>query len=154
MRFVILSVLSLACYPALAEEPAGFRVETHLMGKAVGFDGQGRCSVTRGRAYKSWKVPGFPAKVPHFESCTTIRSSLSDDEVDFSLAIVSPKGEQLRAVDGVLALGSAGQASQAIDWDDLEIPAAGTYRMVLKVDGKVIARFPMQFSAKQKTPKK
>jgi hypothetical protein len=122
-----------------------FKVERNLFASSVHVDQDGLCQTASGVKLKAWYVAGFPAEIPAFESCTTISSASARGGVDIELAIVDRKKRTLLKVDGILDLGSDGRASQAIDWDHLEIPSAGTYYLVVRVEGKVSGRFPMRF---------
>ncbi|MBW2702610.1 MAG: hypothetical protein JRF33_17460 [Deltaproteobacteria bacterium] len=143
--------------PAQASEEeapvkAVFKVDKHLLAAQVDFGKDGRCKASRGRTLKAWRVPGFPATIPHFESCTTV-SSPQGGTVEFRIVVKNPAGEEVTSVNGVLELGeegSKGSASQAINWDDLEIPKAGKYHMVIEVEGEELARYPLRFSRSRK----
>jgi hypothetical protein len=126
-----------------------FKVQKHLMAAKVGFDKRGRCQVRRGRALKAWRVPSFPASIPHFESCLIVSSPSERGLMDFEMAVVDGSGEKLLLVEGAIELGHAGSASQAVDWDHLVIPAAGLYHMVVWVEGQEIGRFPMRFTGRK-----
>ena len=131
---------------------AVFKVDKHLLAAQVGFSKDGQCKATSGRTLKAWRVPGFPAIIPHFESCTTV-SSPQGGTVEFRIVVKNPGGEEVTSVDGVLELGeegSRGSASQAINWDDLEIPKAGKYHMTVEVEGQEVARYPLRFSRSRK----
>lgn len=153
-----LSILAglLAAIPVLgsAKEPGKkpreeYMVSSHLFARSVGFDKQGHCRAVGGVSLKSWHVPGFPAEIPHFESCTTVSSSTTKGEVDFVFSIVDKDGERLQRVDGVLDLGEEGQASQAIDWDHLKIPSAGVYFFTIKIGDREVGRVPMRFQLRK-----
>ena len=150
MSFIL--VLPVQASEEEAPVKAVFKVDKHLLATQVGFDKDGRCKATRGRKLKAWRVPGFPATIPHFESCTTV-SSPQGGTVEFRIVVKNPAGEELTSVDGVLELGAEGgkgSASQAINWDDLEIPKAGKYQMVIEVEGQAVARYPLRFSRSRK----
>jgi hypothetical protein len=147
-------VTLLAGLPAWADEPeeeqdetrkASFRIEENVFARSVNVDHQGKCKATSGVALKAWYVPSFPASIPPFESCTTVASDTARGTVDIRLAIVSRKKRTITKIDGVLDLGTDGKATQAIDWDHVEIPAPGTYHLVVRVEGDEVARFPMRF---------
>ncbi|MBW1810051.1 MAG: hypothetical protein JRJ87_17775 [Deltaproteobacteria bacterium] len=135
-------------------KPDMFKVEQHLFAHAAHFDGKGQCQAVGKVALKSWWVRGFPAEIPHFETCTTISSKTRKGEIDIDLAVVSKDGDRLLRVGGVLDLGIDGRASQAIDWDHLVVPAAGTYFMQIKIEGNEVARFAMQFKKRKAKKRK
>ena len=140
----LISVAAAAGEPP-GEDPATYKLEDHLFARSVHMDGDGRCQATGGVKLKAWYVAGFPASIPPFESCTTIASDTGRGTVDIELAVVDARRRTLQKVDGVLDLGSDGKATQAIDWDHLEVPGPGLYHMVIKVDGQEIGRYPMKF---------
>ncbi len=150
MSFIL--VLPVQASAGEAPVKAVFKVEKHLLAAQVDFGKDGQCKATRGRTLKAWRVPGFPATIPHFESCTTV-SSPQGGTVEFRIVVKNPAGEEVTSVDGVLELGaegSRGSASQAINWDDLEIPKAGKYRMMIEVEGQEVASYPLRFSRSRK----
>ncbi len=151
IAFVLGLLLATASFAA--DEPYTFEVEHFLMAPKVGFDKRGRCRVARGRALKAWRVPGFPARIPRFESCLTVSSPGGRGLMDFELAVVDDKGENLLVVEGTIDLGDQGSASQAVTWEHLEIPRAGLYHMLVKVEDQEVARFTMRFSAKKRRRK-
>ncbi len=152
---VIMSVILVLPVQASEEEApvkAVYKVDKHLLAAQVDFGKNGQCKASRGRTLKSWRVPGFPATIPHFESCTTV-SSPQGGTVEFRIVVKNPAGEEVTSVDGVLELGaegSKGSASQAINWDNLEIPKAGKYHMTIEVEGQEVARYPLRFSRSRK----
>ena len=154
LLFCLLATWALAqafAQDAPADEPEHrYKVEQHIFARSVHIDREGRCKKAANTQIKAWYVLGFPANIPPFESCTTIASKTARGEVDIKLSIVSKDKENVLIVDGVLDLGIDGKASQAIDWDHLKIPAGGIYHMVIEVEGKKIARFPMRFALKKK----
>jgi hypothetical protein len=126
-----------------------FKITSQLFARSVGFDKDGHCRAAGGVSLKAWHVPGFPAEIPHFESCTTISSPTTGGEVEFVFSIIDKDGERLQRVDGVMDLGKEGQVSQAVDWDHLKIPAAGIYYFAIKIEGREIGRYPMQFNSRK-----
>jgi hypothetical protein len=160
VRLTILAVLTFFCIqPAIAAEEtkggqAVFKVDRNVFAAGIHFDGKGKCLAVGGVSLKAWYVAGFPAEIPHFESCTTISSTTTKGEVEIDLSIVDKHGDRLLRVDGVLDLGIDGKASQAIDWDHLKVPEAGTYHFVVKVENKEVARFPMTFKMGKKKRKR
>jgi hypothetical protein len=134
--------------PAKSPGPA-FEVVEHIMAPGMDFGKDGRCRVEQGPAIRLWRLPGFPATISHFESCLTVRSKAERGLVDFELAVVGPKGQVLQLVDGALDLGDLGQASQAVNWDHLEIPTPGRYQMRVVIEGQQVATFPMEFRQRE-----
>jgi hypothetical protein len=156
MRLAVISLLfcflPASAWAQEAEEEVEhrFKVERHLFARAIHIGKDGQCLPTKNTQIKAWYVLGFPAEVPPFETCTTISSKTARGEVEFKLSIVSKGKEEILVVDGVLDLGIDGQASQAIDWDHVKVPAGGIYHMVVEVEGKRIKKFPMKFALKKK----
>ena len=126
-----------------------FKITSQLFAQSVNFDKEGHCRAAGGVSLKAWHLPGFPAEIPHFESCTTISSPTTGGEVEFVFSIVDKAGDRLQHVDGVLDLGKVGQVSQAVDWDHLKIPAAGIYYFAIKIEGQEIGRYPMRFNLRK-----
>lgn len=127
------------------DERYHFKITSHLMAPKVGFDKRGSCKVARGRMLKAWRVNTFPAQIPSFESCLTVRSSDARGLMDLEFNILDKNGESLQRVEGAIDLGDKGSASQAINWEHLEIPAAGLYHMQVIIEGHQVARYPMHF---------
>lgn len=127
-----------------------FRVEQHLFARSIHIGPDGLCPPAKNTRIRAWYVLGFPADIPPFETCTTISSKTARGEVEFRLSIVDKDQNSILFVDGVLDLGIDGKASQAVDWDHLKIPAGGTYLMVVEIEGKRAAKFPMRFSLKKR----
>lgn len=156
MRLVGISLfLCLFASTAFAQEEGEerehkFKVERHLFARSIHIGKDGMCLPIKNTQIKAWYVLGFPAEVPPFETCTTISSKTARGEVEFKLTIVSKGKEEILVVDGVLDLGIDGQASQAIDWDHVKIPAGGIYHMLVEVEGKRIKKFPMKFALKKR----
>lgn len=163
-----IAALTLACAwlmaspPTRAEEPAAagqadeaaegeaqayhFKITAHLMAPKVGFDKKGRCKVARGRKLKAWRVPRFPAQIPAFESCLTVKSKDARGLMDLEFNILDKAGESLQRVEGAIDLGDKGTASQAVNWEHVEIPQPGLYHMQVLIEGQEVARYPMRFN--------
>jgi len=134
---------------AVASEPASknqYRILSNIFATRVGFDSQGHCLAQRGKPLKHWRLPGFPARIPAFESCTTIKSSQGSREVDFVMRIKDVNGQVLQKIDGVLALSENGLASQALSWEHLTVDKPGRYLFEVEVDGQLAGRIPMRFT--------
>ena len=121
------------------------KVVKFILANAVEFYPEGHCRVLSGR-HKGWRLPAFPAKVPRFEACFTVKSKQARGLQDFTLSVVDSKGKALESVDGVLDLGVDGQATQVVEWEQLNIPVAGKYRMVIDIKGTKAGVFPMRFT--------
>jgi hypothetical protein len=148
--FCLLSSSVSAQEDASGEREHKYKVDRHLFASNIHIGRDGLCEPSKNTQIKAWYVLGFPAEIPPFESCTTISSKTARGEVEFKLAIVGKDKTSILAVDGVLDLGIDGKASQAIDWDHVKIPAGGTYQMVIEVEGKRVASFPMRFTLKKR----
>jgi hypothetical protein len=144
---VCLGLVLLSAWGARANEPkkqASYKVIDFVLAKSVDFDAEGHCRTRAGRL-KAWRLPAFPAKIPHFETCFTVKAKADQGMLDFTLSVVDGKGKDIQSVDGVLDSGVDGQATQVVEWEHLNIPAAGKYRMVVEVKGKKAGSFPMRF---------
>lgn len=128
--------------------PGDVRVIENIFAEAVDFNAEGRCVARDKRAIRSWRLPGFPATIPHFESCTTIEVKNMQGEAEFSMTIVDSRGKRLQKVEGVLVLSPEGKASQAAEWDHLTIPTPGTYYLLITIAGTDAKRIPLNFSKK------
>jgi hypothetical protein len=127
-----------------------FKLVHHINASKIGFNKRGRCKAIRGRPLKAWRVKRFPVQIPHFETCLTVSSKKGRGLMDFELSVVDKNGEAMAMVEGAIDLGHQGQASQAVDWDHLEIPAAGLYHMRLLIEDQQVAKIPLRFKRKRK----
>ncbi len=155
---VAISVSKLASADATGEDstdaaqdrpaPGDVRVLENIFADSVDFNAEGRCVARGNRSIRSWQLPGFPAAIPHFESCTTLQVKNLQGEAEFSMAIVDSGGKRLQRIEGVLVLSPEGKASQAAEWDHLNIPSPGIYYLVISVAGTEAKRIPLSFSKK------
>ena len=122
-----------------------FKLVHHINASKIGFDKRGRCKAIRGRPLKAWRVKRYPVQIPHFETCMTVSSEKGRGLMDFELSVVDKKGEVISMVEGAIDLGHQGKSSQAVDWDHLEIPAAGLYHMRLVIEEQQVAQIPLRF---------
>ena len=132
-------------FKAKTENQLEFKVLKHVIAKKVGFDKKGTCKAANGRAIKIWRVPGFPATIPHFESCLTVQSPNARGLVDFEKTLYNKQGEEIMKVEGAVELGITGSASQAVNWDHLEIEKPGIYHMVTKLADKQVSKVSLKF---------
>lgn len=126
-------------------EKLSFKVKQFINSHSVDFDRKGRCKSVDGILMREWRVPSFPAAIPHFETCISITSTTTKGLVDFELVVQDGRGHSITSVEGAIDLGDSGAASQAVDWDHLEIPRAGKYYMRLEVQGKRFGSYRMLF---------
>lgn len=126
-----------------------YRVTSNIFAARVGFDTQGHCRAQTGKPFRSWRLPGFPASVPPFESCTTVKSSQQAREVDFIMRIKDSTGRVVQKIDGVLALSENGLASQAVSWEHLKLEKPGKYWFEVEVERQLAGRFPMLFTRRR-----
>jgi hypothetical protein len=149
MKWYVSAIVLFAAQSVAAQQqakPASTQVLNHIFASSTYFDSEGRCQAEKNTVLRRWNVPGFPAAIPPFESCTTIKAEGLAGDADFYAAVVDAGGKVLEKVEGVLSFSENGLASQAIDWKHLKIPAAGTYYFVLKINGQEVKRFPMVFA--------
>ena len=157
MRWYVFALLLFVAPSAAAQQsakPASTQVLNHIFASSTYFDSEGKCQAEKNTVLRRWNVPLFPAAIPPFESCTTIKAEGLVGEADFYAAVVDASGKVLEKVEGVLSFSENGLASQAIDWKHLKIPAAGTYYFVLKINGQEVKRLPMVFARNSANRKK
>ncbi len=136
---------------AQKHEKLSFKTMQFINSHSVDFDKKGRCKAVDGVLMREWRVPSYPAAIPHFETCISVSSNTTSGLVDFKLVIKNSKGRSITSVEGAMDLGDTGAASQAVDWDHLEIPRAGVYHMQLFVQGKKTGNYRMVFRKSRKS---
>ncbi len=154
MGVVTLLLLLLIATPAFGQqksnapnkEKLSFKTRQFINSHSVDFDTKGRCKAVDGILMRKWKVKSFPALISHFETCISVTSTTTSGMVNFELVIQDKLGRSISSVEGVMDLGDSGAASQAVDWDHLEIPKAGVYYMRLVLQGKRIGKYKMVFT--------
>lgn len=89
----------------------------------------------------------LPARVGAFKSCVRLASA-NGVPVQLKVVFKSPAGNELLSSRADVTFGNGNEMDVVIEWDGFEANAAGEYRLVVSVDGKVSGEFPLAVAGK------
>ncbi len=96
---------------------------------------------------EGFKVERFPSRIQEFSSCVRLSA---DRAVIARLAarILNPRGREVADASGEVSFDGRGTAvDYVIEWVGFPAERPGTYEIVLELDHKEVARFPLEVSA-------